>query len=346
LINAKDIVERLTIQDRDVLLSKYHLQIPKAHKDLKFYNRRGAVLGQVGRIYRNKTTGPCLLGISDIDRIKKDPDSFKGIIQKQPTLQNVLNVGYQSFGEIRICLETHEFASLARDVFGVDYDFALEEFKGAATRTQRIIKRLHKKGTGKLHFYYTHQPKVDKRLREITQKNHQRFLELMSRKAGERKVLVRIRKQMEAGKDPNDIFKLRIYSTYTPGWWGGNIKSHTIVENIYNINTYIDPDLNPSWVALVPLRSLEWKREMAQGSCVYVGASDDVENAIEHLSSQVPKKSPYHCNVGNILPYVVEDGESLDTLVECFQKRDLDSDRCKRCLGIVQDFLRRISDMI
>ena len=345
MINPRDVIERLTIQNRDVLLSKYHLEPHKDHQDLRFYNTRGVVLGRIGKVYRNKTTGPCLLGITDIDLIKTDLDSFGKVLGRQPTLQNVLNVGYQASGDLRICMETHEFACLAENVFGIEYDTALEAFVTVAKRTERMIRGRKRKDAGKLNFYYTHQKKVDAKLREITRQNCDSFLSLMSRKKGEKKVLARIRKQIEAGKDPNDIFKLRIYSTYTPGWWGGKTKAHTILENIHNVNTYIDPDLNPSWVALVPLRSLEWKREMAQGSCIYLGTPEDVEQAIDHLKSLVPQKSPFHCSVGNILPYAVDDLNEIDTLVDCFQKRVLDPDRCNRCLGIVTDFLRKTSDL-
>ena len=339
----RDIVERLTVQNRDVLLTKYDLKGPMDHKDLRFYGERGVLLGQRGRVFKNKTTGPCLLGVTDIDRIKRDLVPFDEIIRKQPTLQNVLNVGYQASGDIRICMETHEFASLAQNVFGVEYDAALKGFKEVADRTQRIIAGLHTNISGILHFHFTHEPRVDRRLREITEDNSDRFLSLMARKKGEKKVLARIRKQLDAGRDPNDMFKLRIYSTYTPGWWGEKVKSHTLVENIYNINTYIDPELNPSWAALVPLRSLEWKREMAQGTCAYVGTSEDIEDAVEKLASIIPRKSPYHCNIGNIIPYAVNAPDQCDTLLDCFNKRDLNPERCQRCLDIVSEFLRKMN---
>ncbi len=340
---SKEIIETLTIQNRDVLLEKYRLHNPVERPELAYYHQRGAVLGEVGGIQKNITTGPCLLGLSDIERIKNEPESFHKVVSRQPTLQNVLNVGYQADGDIHICLETHEFAHMAADIFEMGYDAALSEFIRAAERTERIIRLLHKNSSSTLHFHHTHDPKVDAVLRRITESRYEEFLTLMEKKKGERKILARIRKQVEAGRDPNEIFKLRIYATYTPGWWDGTKTPHTIIENIYNVNKYIDTDLNPSWTALVPLRSMDWKREMAQGGCINVGNKEEIKKAVALLEKKLPQKSPHQCNVGNILPYADED---LDTLVQCYSNRTMNTDRCNRCFERVKNFLLKISDAL
>lgn len=333
-------IKQLTIQDEDIILEKYGLGPVGGIPQMGFYTDRSLILGKRGEIKQNITTGPCLLGISDIQRIKSGEFSFEDMMALQPTLQNVLCGAFQADGDIRVCLETYEFAKMAEEIFDIEFDHALKVMDSVADRTEEIIRTLHH-GQGTLYFYRTHETALNTHLSELTRKNFQTYLEIMQGRRSDAKVHARLKKQTDAGRDPNDLFKLRIFSTYLPGWWGEE-GEHTIAENIYNISTYMDPGINDSWVALVPLRSQEWKKEMAQGSPIYVGNEKGKEKALEELKKQIPRKSPQQCNIGNILPYTAMDVEGMSTLLECASIGDLDAGRCKRCYENVADFLKSL----
>lgn len=348
------IISKLCVDNRDTLKNKYQLKNINSEKT-EYYTKRGIVLGSIGKVHTNITTGPCLLGLGDIERIKQNPKLLDDILSLQPTLQNLISVGYQCDGVIHICMETYEFSKLLENLFNVSFDQTLEIFINIANKIERVIKRLHKNSKGNLHFYYTHEKEIDTNLRQITNRRYKEYLEIMERKKGMKKIKARIEKELKSGKDPNHIFKLRIFSTYSSGWWQENIdwdnqdkinqEDHTIVENIYNINSYIDIELNPNWLALIPVRSLDWKREMAQGRCIYLGNKKELLNAITELKSQIPRKSPHHCNIGNILPYTTSNFNEMDTLLDCYTNGDYDKYRCERCFEKVEDFLLKLFEI-
>lgn len=322
--------------------------------DVEFYSKRNLIVGISGEIYKHKTTGPCLIPTYDINLLTKENVNYKEILDKQPTIQNVLLTAIAVKGPVHVCLETKEFSNLLMELTNNRQDF-LDEMIEVARRTWKIIEQLMdwwnvKNSEIQLHF--THETKIDETIRNFSIDFCEKYIDFLlsyDKKSNNYRIGQRLKKFLKKGKKPEEIYRLRVVSTYFPGWWGDNtIKEHTIVENIFHdAQLFTKLYSKTTMVGLLPPKDLTFKKpEMDVGIPLYLGTEDKVKEGIEILkNTKFPKKNRFNCIIGNLLLFAVKKIEDFECIESCGRKEITCYNDCTECLDILEEFLYKISDI-
>jgi len=323
-------------------------------KDVDFYAKRNLIVGFNGEIYNHKTTGPCLLPSTDINVLSNKKTNYEAILEKQPTLQNIILTAIAAEGPIHICLETKEFANMLNNFYNDNHDY-LDDFIEVAKRTWKMTKNLMKWWNiknSKINLHYTHESKVDDQINYICSQYHQKYINFLlshDSKSNNYRIGKRLINFLEHGKKPEEIYRLRVVSTYFPGWWGeSKIKEHTIVENVFHDAWLFTKSYSKtSMVGLLPPKDLSFRKsEMDLGKALYLGTEDKLKEGLEFLkATRFPKKNRYNCIVGNILLFAVKKVEDFHCIESCGRKNLICNHNCRRCLDIIEDFLYILSDI-
>ncbi|MHA1404832.1 MAG: hypothetical protein ACTSSI_13795 [Candidatus Helarchaeota archaeon] len=324
------------------------------HDDVIFYLQRNLVAGINGPTYEHKTTGPCLLPTVDINLLKSKNIDVQAILDRQPTIQNVLLVATASKGQVHVCLETKEFSTLLADLTGENQEF-LDETIEIARRTMEINKRLLNWWgirDRNIHLHFTHEPRVDETIQINCRRYGElylRYLESYPQKSNNFRLGQRMRKLIARGKKLEDIYRLRIYSTYFPGWWGDEkVKEHSIVENVFHdAQLFTKKHSKSSMVGLMPPKDLNFKKnEMDVGVPLYLGTEEKIREGIELLKmTRFPNKNRFNCIVGNLLLYAVKNIEDFHCIESCGRNQVTCHHDCRACLDILEDFILTISGL-
>lgn len=323
-------------------------------EDVEFYAKRNLIIGINGEIFKHKTTGPCLLPTTDINRLHTKKVNYDLILEKQPTLQNVLLTAIATKGPIHICMETKEFANMLNNFKGNNQDF-IDNFVEVAQRTWKMTKNLMawwNIRNSQIYLHYTHDSKVDEKINQICDQYYQKYIDYLlnhDKRSNNYRIGKRLKKFLEEGERPEDLYRLRVISTYFPGWWGDDsIKEHTIVENVYHDAWLFTKKYSKtSMVALLPPKDLSFKKsEMDLGIPLYLGTQEKIKEGLEILrSTRFPKKNRYNCIVGNLLLFAVKKIEDFHCIESCGRKKLTCNHDCRNCLDILEEFLITISNV-
>lgn len=336
------ILEKQHSTPLQVLLRRFHVAPFQAGEDLtplEPYHSRGLTFGKTpGPLHPVVTTGPCILPSIDIRALKADPADYRAIFDRQPTLQNVVSTASQSPGEVHLILETKEFAGLAADLTGLPFADMLDESIIIARRIWDGIQGVGMVGED-VRAHMTHEDKVDATITRFAAEHAEEFFaRIPAYHSDPDPQIKRLRKHLEE-RGPAGMFALRIFASYFPGWWGEEVEAHLVIENMHHY--YIQAwDATKVFVPLLPPRSLDGKKEMDEGQAIYVGTAEHAETAIARLQKILPMKTPYGCPVGNLIPYAAVDDDELGIIVDCARDREVDPNRCERCLGVASRLIR------
>lgn len=343
--NYFDIVEKIYSNSMDSRRKIHHLIEVSKYKnnllDISFYAKRHLIAGvSKGRIYNHKTTGPCFLPSVDIKKLNKSTELDK-LMEKQPTFQNVFTNCVMSEGIVHVCMETKEYTNLISELTGNKqediFDKVIEISNKIKTYNKKLIKLFKPKNEVIIH--NTYESKVDNTISEYTEKYADNYIDFINT------INPPLALKIKKAKDKKNIYALRVAVTYLPGWWGDkNVKSHTIVENVFH-NGPIFGILNSksSFVGICPPKSIDGKLEMDNGKPIYLGKRKYVDEALKELKSKLPLKTPYACPVGNLVLFCAENKSELDLIPKCANNpiRSWDN-KCKYCYQVVRDMLEYI----
>lgn len=311
--------------------------------DISFYKKRHLIAGiSKGRIYKDKTTGPCFFSSTDITNIKNNPKLFECLAEKQPTFQNVFLNCIMARGNIHVCMETKEYTALMSKLTGKNKDNIFQKIMEISGKIETYNKKLVKlfKPKNVITKHYTHEEKVDESINEYAEKYAKKYTEFI------KKINPPLALEIEKAKEKKNIYALRVAVTYLPGWWGDKkVKTHTIVENISH-NGPIFGILNSksSFVGVYPPKSIDNKLEMDNGKPLYLGNSKCAEEGLKELKSKLPLKTPYICPVGNLVLFCAKDKNDLDLVKECANNPIKSWDKkCKYCYKVVRDMVEYLT---
>ena len=320
--------------------------------DIDFYLRRNLIVGINGNIHEHKTTGPCLLPTVDIKLLNKKDIDVQEILDRQPTIQNVLLTATAAKGPVHTCLETKEFSNLLNEIRNKKDD-NLDAIIEVAKRTMKINKRLLKwwnVSNSDIRLHYTHDSKIDESINEYCHaygEIYLKYLEQHDPKSNNFRISKRIRKILQQGKRINEIYRIRIVSTYFPGWWGDtNVKEHTVIENVFHdaqLFTRLHSDT--SMVGLLPPKDLSFKKsEMDVGVPLYLGTEEMINEGIELLRlTKFPRKNRFNCIVGNLLLFAVKRVDDFHSIESCEKDKETCNQDCRECLNFLEEFIHTIS---
>ena len=324
----------------------------EVYDDLGFYIKRRLIIGINGDVYSHKTTGPCLLPTVDINSLNNRKIDLDKVFEKQPTLQNVLLNAVAAKGPIHICLETKEFSNLLNEITNNQKDY-LDEFIKIANKTWQMVKNLMdwwEIKDSEINLHYSHEQKIDEYINLTCQKYSKYYISYLSSHhptSNNYRLGKYFQKLLEKGNKPEDIYRLRVVSTYFPGWWGDDsIKEHTIVENVYHDAWMFTRQYSKtSMAALLPPKDLSFKKsEMDTGDPLYLGTEEKVREGFETLkATRFPNKNRYNCIVGNLLLFAVKKIEDFHCIESCGRKGITCKHDCSNCLDILEEFLIKIS---
>ncbi|MHA1380305.1 MAG: hypothetical protein ACTSRG_18190 [Candidatus Helarchaeota archaeon] len=322
------------------------------YKDVEFYAKRNLIVGINGEIFNHKTTGPCLLPTIDISILSNNRANYREILEMQPTLQNVILTAVAAKGNVHVCLETKEFANMLNGFYHNEQNY-LDDFIEVAKRTCKMTKNLMEwwnVKNSKITLHYTHESKVDDQINYICSQYHQKYIDFLlnhNPKSNYFRIGKRLKNFLEQGNKPEEIYRLRVVSTYFPGWWGDKkINEHTIVENVFH-DAWLFTKLysKTSMVGLLPPKDLSFKKsEMDVGQPLYLGTETKLREGIKILkATRFPKKNRYNCIVGNLLLFAVKNIEDFHCIESCGRKKLTCNYDCRCCLDILEEFLYKIS---
>ncbi|NHI94685.1 MAG: hypothetical protein EAX96_19495 [Candidatus Lokiarchaeota archaeon] len=336
--------EKFELEEIKNNLSKY--------KDIEFYLKRNLIVGINGEVFNHKTTGPCLLPTTDINLLGRKGNNIQEIINKQPTIQNVFLTATAARGPIHVCLETKEFTNLLNSLSMTHQNF-LDDMIEVADRTMEINKRLMKWWNIKnsdIRLHYTHENKVDESIENNCKKYGElyvRFLEGQDQKSNNYRIGKRIRSLLNKGNKYEDLYRLRVVSTYFPGWWGDeSIKEHVVVENVFHdAQLFTKLHSKTSMVGLLPPKDLTFKKsEMDLGVPLYLGTEEIVREGIELLKmTKFPRKNRFNCIIGNLLLFGVKNVHDYHSIESCEKDTSTCNQDCTECLTFLEEFLLNIS---
>ncbi|MHA1269099.1 MAG: hypothetical protein ACTSPY_04870 [Candidatus Helarchaeota archaeon] len=341
------------------LLKKYQLvDIGKnfdclnEYKPIEFYLRRFIVVGVNGKIFNDITTGPCLLPTSDINLLKNNKAEVEDILNKQPTIQNVLLTATATQGIIHVCLETKEFSNLLSEITKKNNNY-IDKMIEIAQRTMKINKKLLNWWgikNSNINLHYTHDSKVNETIIHYCKlhgENYIKYLLSHNPKSNNYRIGQKLQKLLINNIKIEDIDRIRIYVTYFPGWWGKeSIKEHTIVENIFHdAQLFTKLYSKSTMVGLLPPKDLTFRKpEMDLGLPLYLGTEEKVREGIEILQkTKFPIKNRYNCIVGNLLLFGVKRIQDYHCIESCGRKKLECTQDCRKCLDILEEFLFEIT---
>ncbi len=140
-------------------------------------------LGTIGNeIYKDITTGPCLLTSMEINSLNKNTtiNEVREMLMRHPTFEDYVSIapptkkGYN----IHIILETYEYAKLINYKTNISYEDSLKLTIEAANNFKKYYnyKLKNTSESKNIYYYLTHTEKVDSKLRELCNEYYNYYL--------------------------------------------------------------------------------------------------------------------------------------------------------------------------
>ncbi len=264
----------------------------------------------------NIITGPCFIPSSEISRFRScDLQEAEAILDKSPTIQNVVCVGLPKGGRGVIVLETKEYGNLNPNKPQVAIVKAAQRALRLIIGYQHIIAE-NNSGLPGLVPIYTHDTGPDEMVKDTIKELLADHPEIRDHRA------------LAGCDNPEEHGRLRIEASYTPQFAErlfGKDCSYTVAENYKHGLQFFDDfgilrdvfvrainDGRLNFLGLIPPKSLDGKVEMDDGRPIYLGNEACLKESLAELDK--PLTSSRSTRLTDLLIVLGEPELALDLI--------------------------------
>jgi hypothetical protein len=168
------------------IIEKHNLKQVYANIFTNMPEYRYRFIGMIGEeIYKNITTGPCLLTSKEINSLNKNTtiEEVRKMLLRHPTFEDFVSIAIKTKKKYitNIILETYEYAKLIEYKTKIGYEDALILTKEAGDNFKKYydykLNNLNNNGeVSRINYHYTHTKKMDNKLRELCNEHYQFYL--------------------------------------------------------------------------------------------------------------------------------------------------------------------------
>ncbi|AEH07435.1 hypothetical protein [Methanothermococcus okinawensis] len=321
------------------IIEKNHLKPVNNHEFTNLQSYR--FIGMIGdKIYKDITTGPCLLTPKEIRSLNKNTtiDDIQEMLMRHPTFEDYTAIAVETKEEYstNIIIETYEYAKLIEYKTEISFEEALKLTKKAGENFKKYYNKKLKNNnknnpnndkSGKLKYFPTHKSSFDSRLRELCNEYYIFYLNNSNISKKGRAIIE---------SNPEESTWLRIKVSFLPE--AINKNKTTIIEPASSIDgmKYANMISGSSSIITRSPPTITNKPVMNGGydyEILYLNGSIEEEFKKFRLNEG---KTPYGCPAYNLYAFLCNNhDENTDEFRE-YNKN------CKKCMEYLKDKLKNI----